>query len=694
MLKGLDAVFTPERVALVGASERAGTVGRLLWQNLTAFPGEVVPISRAPTVFAHTAYPDLGSAPGHIDLAIVAVPATGVLPVIRDAAAGRVSAAVILSAGFAETGSAGAAQQRAMVDVARAAGMRLVGPNCFGVQNSAISLNASIAPGLPPTPRPGRPGISLVTQSGAYGMAVHSLGRDESIPFAKVYAAGNKADIADHEVLSYLADDPATGVICLLLESISQPREFFEHARRATARKPVIVTLTGRSAAGRRAALSHTGSLATTDRLLDAMLRQAGVVRTRTGLQMLDAARALVDQPHPAGPRVGIITNSGGTGVELADLLVDEGLTLPEWSAGLRERLQELLPEYASAGNPVDMTPVWPRFAELYPQLIGLLARSGEVDVVIPILLQRSATETVAQAVRDAVQVLRDDEVQVPVHVCWVASRDAQPAADLLQRAGVPCLAWPDRTAPAVAAAVRASRTTAPPARRPRSTEGQRLSPKSWSAVLGQRDLLAGSGIRVAITEICATAAEAAAAANRLGYPAVLKVQHPELSHKSDVGGVDIGLLDDAAVRRAADRLLAIAPGAAVLVQRHHHGLELVVGGLRDPDLGPMVMVGIGGVTVELLGDTRFAVAPLTAEEATEMWLSLRCAPLLTGYRGSDAVDMTSLASLAVSVGDILLTNPAITEIDLNPVLAGKDGYLAVDWRIGVRILPPGGEEP
>ncbi len=263
MLNGLDAVFTPHRIALVGASERAGTVGRLLWHNLQTFPGEVLPISRAPTVCGVTAFPDLLTVPGHIDLAIVAVPAGAVLSVIRDAAASGVGAAVILSAGFAETGAEGAALQRELVEVASAAGLRLVGPNCFGVQNVALSLNASIAPDLPPAPRTGRPGISLVTQSGAYGMAVHSLGCDESIPFAKVFAAGNKADIADHEILAYLADDPATGVICLLLESISQPREFFEHARLATRVKPVIVTLTGRSTAGRRAALSHTGSLAT-----------------------------------------------------------------------------------------------------------------------------------------------------------------------------------------------------------------------------------------------------------------------------------------------------------------------------------------------------------------------------------------------------------------------------------------------
>ena len=326
----------------------------------------MLPVSRADSVFGHRAYRTVADLPGEIDLVVVAVPAGGVLDVIRSAAAKRAGAAVILGAGFAETGAEGAALQQQVLDAARAGGVRLVGPNCFGVQNCQLPLNASIAAGTPPAAEVGRPGVSLLTQSGAYGMAVHALGRDESTRFAKVYAAGNKADIADHEVLDYLADDPATGVICLLLESISQPRTFFASARRATARKPVIATVTGRSADGRRAALSHTASMATDDRLLDAMLDQAGVVRTRTGLQMLDAARVLVDQPAPAGPRVGIITNSGGTGVELADLLVDEGLTVPELSRPLQDALRELLPEYASPRNPVDMTPIWPRFPELY----------------------------------------------------------------------------------------------------------------------------------------------------------------------------------------------------------------------------------------------------------------------------------------------------------------------------------------
>ncbi len=299
---------------------------------------------------------------------------------------------------------------------------------------------------------------------------------------------------------------------------------------------------------------------------------------------------------------------------------------------------------------------------------------------------------------RDAVLALRNDDVHVPVHVCWVASRDAQPAADLLQQAGIPCLAWPERTAQAVAAAVRAGRTIGS-TRHPPSVAREVAQQQLSLGTLGQRELLTRAGIRVVRTEICATAAEAVDAADLLGYPCVLKVQHPALSHKSDVGGVHIGLRDAAGVRQAADRLLAIAAGATVLVQQQLHGLELVVGGIRDPGLGPMVMVGIGGTTVELLDDTCFAVAPIEADEAAAMWLSLRGAALLSGYRGSAVVDMTSLASLVVSVGDLLLANPEVTEIDLNPVMAGPDGCIAVDWRIATdaesaKILPPGGEEP
>ena len=681
MTGGLDAVFNPRRIALVGATERPGTMGRLLWDNLRCFPGEVVPISRSPSVDGVRAYPDLADVPGEIDLAVVGLPADRVLDSIRSAARKRVPAAVVLSAGFAEIGAEGVRLQDAIVEAARAGGVRLVGPNCFGVQNCDLPLNASIAPGAPAGDERG--GISLVTQSGSYGMAVHALGLDEGMPFAKVYAAGNKAEISDAETLAYLHHDPSTRVICLLLESIADPRAFFAEACRTTLVKPVLAAVTGRSPAGKRAAASHTAALASDTAIRDAALEQAGVVRTSSGLAMLDAAKLLIAQPLPEGNRVGIITNSGGLGVELTDLLDLEGLVVPELSPGLQEKLRALLPAYGSPRNPVDMTPIWPRYPELFPALVDLLARSGEVDIVIPILLARAGSSEVIEALARAVATLRADGNAVPVYGCWVAERARQPHADALQDAGIPCLAWPERTAVAVGAAVRCAgfldrHIPAPPSRLALSlpTDPELSDPER------ARDFLAAAGIEVAAAIVCADADAAVEATLTLGYPAVLKVVHPSLSHKSDVGGVRVGLADEADLRAAARALLALRPGARLLVQAQASGLEVVIGGLRDPGFGPIVMVGLGGVTVEALGDVRFAVAPVTAEHVASMLGALRGSALLGGTRGAEPVDMAALCDLVVAVGNLLVAAPQIIEIDLNPVLATAEGAVPVDWRI------------
>ena len=391
---GLAAVFAPRRVALVGASDRPGSVGRLLWDNLAGFPGEVVPVGPAEHVGGQVAYPAWGDVPGEVDLAVLATPAATVPGIIRAAAAKGIPAVVVLSAGFAETGAEGAALQAEAVAAARAGGVRLVGPNCFGVQNADLPLNASIAAG---TPRGGG-GVSIVTQSGSYGMAVHALGQDEGLRVAKVFAAGNKADITDAELLAYLRQDPDTSVICLLLESITDARGFFTEACLTTTRKPVVAVVGGRTSAGQRAALSHTAALATDDAVRDAALRQAGVVRVRTGLQVLDAARALSSQPVPRGPRVAVITNSGGTGVELTDLLADEGLVVPELSESLQKELRAIMPGVRQRPEPGghDARPgsCSPRCTRARSTL---LARSGEVDVVVPVLLQRSASAEVAR---------------------------------------------------------------------------------------------------------------------------------------------------------------------------------------------------------------------------------------------------------------------------------------------------------
>jgi acetyltransferase len=425
----------------------------------------------------------------------------------------------------------------------------------------------------------------------------------------------------------------------------------------------------------------------------------------------------------PRGPRIAVVTNSGGTGVELTDLLADEGLTVPELSGPLQHGLRGLLPEYGSARNPVDMTPAWRLFTTVYPAAIELLARSGEVDAVVPVLLQRSASAEVAAAVRDAVSRLRADRVPVPVYVCWVAPRDADQHADLLRDAGVPCFAWPERTARAVGTAVRcgermgqsgpgagaAVKPDVPGAgvpvkgdepgagapadhRAPERLAVIRRSPRpaprgelpAHGLVDAQvaRELLVSAGIPVIKTVRCRSAETAVAAAGRVGYPVVAKVDHPELTHKSDVGGVRLGLDDEAAVRAAVADLLGLAEGAGVLLQRQHEGFELLVGGLRDPEFGPVVMAGLGGVLVEAWRDVQMAVAPVGEADAVALLRSLRGAAIFNGLRGSPPVDLAPVADVIVRISDLMVGNPNIAELDLNPVLAGVTGCVAVDWRV------------
>jgi acyl-CoA synthetase (NDP forming) len=660
----LTALFSPRRVALVGASDRAGSLGHVLGRNLASFPGEIVPVRSGES---------LRDVPGEIDLAVVSVPAHAVPAVAADAAAKGVATMVVLSGGFAEVGPDGAALQAELV--AAAGSVRVVGPNCFGLQNCDLPLNASMATGLPR----GGGGISLVSQSGAYGMAIHTTATDERARFAKILAPGNTCDVTIAELLTELSDDPASQTLCFLLESLADGRAFVEQARRTTADKPVVVAKTGRSTAGTRAAASHTAALASTEAVWQGVFRQAGIVEVASGLELLDVARALDGQPRPAGPRVAIVTNSGGVGVELCDLLADEGLTVPVLSPVLQERIRAMLPAFASPVNPVDVTPVWSRYAELYPALTDLLARSGEVDVVVPVLLQRAATDRpTVEAMRDAVAKLRADAVDVPVYVCWVAPRDARSHADLLQESGVPCFEWPARTARAVGHAHGYARaqervTPPPPAPAPPTSEpgGGATTPTD---PLGAAAFLARCGVRTVPSVLCASAAEAVRAAT--SYPAVVKVA--TAAHRTEIGGVRTGLAGPEQVRAAATELLAIGP---VLVQPQLSGTEVVVGALRDPVFGPTVMVGMGGIWVEVLRDVAFALAPLDRSDARDLLAGLRGHPILCGARGGPAVDLDALADLVVGAGRALLAADDVTGLDLNPVLSTRDGAIAVDWK-------------
>jgi acyl-CoA synthetase (NDP forming) len=687
--RGLEAVFGPRRVAVVGASDHPGSIGATIWRNLSEFPGEIIPVTLSSSVVSgRRAYSSLGQIEGDVDLAIVVVPANQVIKIVREAVSRGVPALVIVSGGFAEIGPAGARLQAELLATARAGGVRVVGPNSFGIQNCDLGLNASIAPGS----TRGAGGITLVTQSGAYGMAIHSLGIDEGARFAKVYAAGNKADISDAELLRYLRQDQDSRVLCFYLESMAGGREFVTEARCTTPTKPVVVTKTGRSEAGARAARFHTAALAGHHGVASGAFAQAGIIETRSGLEMLDVARALAAKPWPLGPRVAIVTNSGGTGVELADLLCGEGMEVPQLSVPLQQALRQRLPTLGSAVNPVDMTPVWHRYATMYPEIIDLLARSSEVDVVVAVLLHRAALdERVIAAVREAALRLRADSIGVPLYVCWVAPREARPHATLLQAAGVPCFEWPERTARAIALAARYARArqwvrpqATPP---PRPAAIPRLPP-GLLPPLDSTSLLRTAGIPLARSVLCNTIEEALDAATAVGFPAVAKIIHAEVLHKSDIGGVRKGLANLAMVNEACAELFRIVPGAQVMIQPQIDGLEVIVGGLRDAEFGPSVMVGLGGVLVEAIHDIAFATAPLGAEEALALLRRLRGFPAFARPIGGRSADLASLAALIRAVGDLVAAVPEVATVDLNPLLVSSQGCLAVDWRIEIRNRP------
>jgi len=447
----IDAIFNPKSVALIGGSNKEGKMGYVFAKNITSgYEGKIYMINPSEDqVFGLKSYPDVKSVTEEIDLAVIVIPAKAVPPVMEELSARRAKAAVVITAGFGEAGPEGKKLEEELMKAANKGGVKVVGPNCFGIYNCNIGLNASLGVGTPPKGGD----ISFVTQSGAYGMAILTFALDHHMRFAKVMAHGNKAGIEDYEVVRYLGQDEETKVICLFLESVDKGREFFEEAKRIALTKPIVATKTGRTAGAARAAASHTAAMAGTFTAYEAAFKQSGVIFARNGMELVNIAKGLDWQPLPKGNTVGIITNSGGTGVELADLCEENGLVVPELSEGMQAKIRELIPPYASAKNPIDMTPVWPKFVELYSKCIRIMYESNEVDIVIPIILQRAAMmPEVCTAVADTVNDCLTKGMRKPTYVCWISVRDALKNMDLLQSKHVPCFDWPERTARAVAA--------------------------------------------------------------------------------------------------------------------------------------------------------------------------------------------------------------------------------------------------
>ncbi len=446
--KKLNYIFNPQSVAVVGASNEAGKMGWLFLKNVISggWQGKIYPINTKETeVQGYTSYPTVKAVPDPIDLAIIVVPPKIVPSVIAECAEKGVKSAVVITAGFKEVGAEGAALEKQFADIAKKAGIRVVGPNCFGIYNCNTGLNGSMGQGIPP--RGGD--ISFATQSGAYGMAIFTCAIDMGMKFAKIVAYGNKCDVDDVDAIKYFAEDQETKVIALFVESIDRGREFFDAAKTIALKKPVVATKTGRTAGGSRAASSHTGALAGSFKAYQTAFDQSGITFAKTGLDLIDYIKAFDWQPLPQGNKVGITTNSGGTAVELSDLCFEAGLNVPELPADQQAKIKPMLLPFASPRNPVDFTPDWSRFKDLYYKVNVELFESPQIDIVMPIILARAAAmPEVAEAVRNAaIECQQKRGIQKPMLVCWVSTKEAAKNQKILEEAHIPCYDWPERTA-------------------------------------------------------------------------------------------------------------------------------------------------------------------------------------------------------------------------------------------------------
>ncbi|MFF4125137.1 GNAT family N-acetyltransferase [Microbispora rosea] len=686
----LAHVFTPCSVAVIGASRRPERVGNRVLRNLVdgGFPGPIYPVNpRAAEVRGLPAYPDLASLPGPAELAVIAVPAPAVLGVARECARHGVRALVVLTAGFAEAG--GRETQRELLHVCREAGMRLVGPNCLGIVNTVARLHAGFLPGRPPAGP-----LGLMSQSGAVAAAVIERAGRLGLGVSSFASVGNKADVSGNDLLEYWEDDPATRVIALYLESFGNPRRFGRIARRISARKPIIVVKSGRSASGSRAVHSHTAAAATPDVAVDALLRACGAIREDSVQDLLDTARLLACQPLPDGPRVAIVGNSGGPQAMTADACERLGLVVPDLHPATAQALRARLRPAAAVGNPVDLT-AEADAADFAFAIATVLADPGADAVMVvytpPFGAGLNATrEAIATATTGAAK---------PVLACLAGH-------DELIDGRVPAYAFPEQAVHALAQAVGHAAWRARPAapmgdvpgidvaavRRIVAADLAAHPEGRWLDERTTTRLLSAYGVHVT-ESVTVDGPEAAAEATALtGLPAVLKATGPRLVHKSDVGGVRLGLRTPEQVRHAYREMsarLGPAMQGAIVQAMADEGTELIIGGVAHETFGPLIMVGLGGVATELLADRAFRVPPIDRTEAGRMIGELRCAPLLHGYRGRPEADLPALADQIVRVGRLMDDQPDIAELDLNPVIVTPGGAVAVDARVRLAPAPP-----
>ena len=694
----LHAFFYPETVAVIGASDKPGKIGHSIMVNMrgAGFKGTLLPVNpKGGTILDLPVTAKIADLPQGLDLAVIAVPRDQVMPSLKELAGIRTRSVIVITAGFKEVGKEGWDLEQEMISLAREHGMALLGPNCLGMMNAAHGVNASFAAG-----QPSQGNIAFFSQSGALCVAILDWALGENIGFSKFVSLGNKAALNEADMLAYLGRDPATNVILGYIENVEQGPEFLRQAQAVTREKPVIMIKSGTTAAGAKAASSHTGAIAGSDQAYTAAFRQTGVIRVADVETLFNLAEAFSGQPLPKGPNLAIVTNSGGPGILAADACERSSLHMARLSQATVQELQKFLPPYAALYNPVDI--IGDASAERYRKTVDVVIEDPLVHALLVLLTPTASVEieATARAVIDAAK-----HSTKPVFACFMGKQRIEPGRRLLQEAGVPCYGFPEPAIHSIEAMYNhflwRQKPRQEPEDRPRDVARARaviertLAKGAIEIVeFEAQEVLSAYGLPTPRTTLARSSDEAAAAAEAIGLPVVLKIASPHISHKSDVGGVKVNLASVDAVRDAffditarAQRLRPEAYIAGCLVQEMApKGVkEVIIGFKRDDQFGPLVMFGLGGIYVEVLKDIAFRLAPLSRSDAFEIIREVRSYLLLKGVRGEPPVNFQALEDIVLAMSALATDFPNVYEAEFNPVLVNHERALVADVRMTLR---------
>jgi acetyltransferase len=696
-----DPFFNPSSVAVVGASRKPGKVGHEIVRNIlnSGYKGAVYPINpEASEILGLKCFPSLVDVPGPIDLAIVAVPASVVLKISEDAAKKNVKGLIVLSAGFKESGSEGARLERELMAICQKSGIRVLGPNCLGLIDTHTPLNASFAPEMPKVGN-----IAFISQSGALGTAVLDWALTQDIGFSKFVSLGNKADINETDMIEALIDDSHSKVILLYIEGVSDGDRFLKVAKEASMRKPIAVLKSGISQAGARAASSHTGALAGSDIAFNVAFHEAGLIRVETTAELFDLAEVLSTQPIVNGPNVAIVTNAGGPGILATDACEKYGLRLAPMSPEVVAKLRERLNPASGFFNPVDIlgdaSPAEYQFA------LETVLGSEDVHEALVILTPQAMTQPLETA--KAIIEARKNHEDKPLVASFLGGSSVQEAVRFLEKKGIPNYEFPESAIRALSSLVKYGQRLSNP--RKEEYPVFDVDDKSVHIVFDkvrydERVTLMASeasqvatayGIPAPLIELARTAEEAVKAAEKAGFPVVMKIESPQILHKTDIGGVKLGVGSPEDVRRSFYELIGRAhifsPSATVLgvnVQKMvPQGREMIVGMSRDITFGPLIMFGLGGIYVNFLRDVSFRLAPLSRQSAKEMVEETKAYTLLRGIRGEARSDIDSVVDVLLRVSKLVTDFPEISELDINPLFVYDEGKgsLALDIKMTIK---------